>query len=229
MKPLLQVLGIITDLLILLLIVIACSAPQSPRPDTSSAAASPPPVISMTIAELKREYDANQVAADKKFKGKWMQISDTRIDNITPSAITFSADNDLFDFWSLRYKPERGDDSVLFVSRGETVTLLGLNGGMSLGSVDFNQCTFMRAEMLMPTPTLEPPTPRVAMPSAPTATPTATLTPTATPTSMPPAVSSLCLTLKQVFALYDKGEISLEEAKTLLKDPCPFTEPGGEK
>ena len=78
-------------MLVLIVAVGSCLASQSDShqpPSSSNLSPAPTPeLIGISIADLKREYDSNQLAADQKFEGKWLHVSGGKIINITPSSV----------------------------------------------------------------------------------------------------------------------------------------------
>lgn len=98
------------------------------RPQTTAA-----PVQSVTASELYADYDANEVAADQKWKGRTVAISGT-VENIGRDIVdepyvTLEGG----DFWSVQcfFADESG---LAALSSGETVVLIGVVDGMALGT-----------------------------------------------------------------------------------------------
>lgn len=103
----------------------------------------PTPILTVSITQLKQEYDANQIAADQQYKGQMMRVTGATIENISRdifgSPYVSLGVNGGFDFWSLicRFKDE---NAVVELARGQRVAIQGTNEGMSLGSVEFKDC-----------------------------------------------------------------------------------------
>lgn len=103
----------------------------------------PTPILTVSITQLKQEYDANQIAADQQYKGQMMRVTGATIENISRdifgSPYVSLGVNGGFDFWSLicRFKDE---NAVVELARGQRVGIQGTNEGMSLGSVEFKDC-----------------------------------------------------------------------------------------
>jgi hypothetical protein len=116
----------------------------SPSVVRTSPTSTPTP-LQMTIGDLQGEYDANQLAADAKFEGRWMQVTGGEILNINPSSVLihYSAGSQLFSVWALRCKFDEDDPTVLTLTRGQIVNVFGQNDGMSFGQVDLNHCSFI--------------------------------------------------------------------------------------
>jgi len=89
--------------------------------------------------ELADDFDANQVAAEEKWKGKLVEFS-AEISNITETGIAFqnvsSKDFSLTQI-SCRIK-DKGQ--LLPLKNGQSVTVRGVVGEQTIGVIDVNQC-----------------------------------------------------------------------------------------
>ena len=115
----------------------------APTP-TNTPLPTPTPLLTLAITQLKQEYDANKIAADQVYEGKFIRVTGGQIYNISRDIIgtpylSLKADNS-FDFWGLKCVVREEEELTKFVN-GQHVTVQGVNDGMSLGIVVFNPCT----------------------------------------------------------------------------------------
>ncbi|MFH1827568.1 MAG: hypothetical protein ABH812_04075 [bacterium] len=116
------------------------SSTQS-RNETTKEETKEPTKISAT--ELADEFDANQVAAEKKWNGKYVEFS-AEITNITDSGLSFSkvASKD-FSFAQISCRITN-KDQLLSLKNGETVTVRGTVGKQSVGVIDVSECEVVK-------------------------------------------------------------------------------------
>jgi hypothetical protein len=165
----------------------------TPRPiNTPRPTATPIPVVSLHIGDLKRKYDANQVAADTQYKGRLMEVEGGTIRNITPGVISIDAvgfEKEWIDLWSLACKFDEVNDSILSVTNGAVVTVLGMNNGMSWGIVDLTHCQVTARTPVETIPTPFPtPTPNIPATITALIQPTLKPDPTPMPSPTPPPI-----------------------------------------
>lgn len=107
------------------------------------AAATPIPAESITIKQLKAEYDANQIAADNRFEGRTLEVHGGVIDNISRDFLdnpyVTLGTGEILEFWSMSCS-FRDESQILELHRGQIVAIRGTNGGMSFGTVEFEDC-----------------------------------------------------------------------------------------
>ncbi|MBM3943751.1 MAG: hypothetical protein FJ316_12750 [SAR202 cluster bacterium] len=105
------------------------------------------PIISVSIQQLKTEYDANQIAADNKYKGQILQVTGSRVDNISRGfggkPYVSLGTGAPFEFWSATCH-FRDEGQVLELQRGQIVTIMARNTGMSVGTVGFEDCELVK-------------------------------------------------------------------------------------
>ena len=88
-------------------------------------------------------FDANQVAAESEWKGKYVQFS-SEITNITDSGLSFSkAATKEFSLAQISCKI-KDKQQLLSVKNGETVTVKGTVGGQTIGVIDFSDCEIVK-------------------------------------------------------------------------------------
>jgi hypothetical protein len=104
-------------------------------------------LLSVPVAELLADYKANEVAADAKYKGKWMTVVG-RVQRIGKAGLTDSI------YVTMRANGDSsgdltawfGDDSANKVAKlrtGSTITITGKCNGLSLGDVQLRECEFV--------------------------------------------------------------------------------------
>ena len=100
-------------------------------------------VIQVTPAQLADDFDANQVAAEDKWKGKLVQFSGT-ISNITDTGLAFSgisSNPGSFTQISCRITDKA---QLRTVANGQTVTVKGKVGAQSVGVIDVSDCSLVK-------------------------------------------------------------------------------------
>lgn len=103
--------------------------------------------IEISLDQLKAEYDANQLAADAKYKGKLLKFS-AIIRNISKDivgrpmvSLTTRKIRESFDIFSAVCYFKRGEESKLIGLKNEQiVTVIGRNDGMTVGVLSFKDC-----------------------------------------------------------------------------------------
>ena len=119
------------------------SASVSEDKSTRVPATATPPPIEVTVTTLVRDYEANEVAADQKYKGKWALITGkvrairetlgTKYVSLEPDFFTFSSVTCDFD--------DRNVSQLASLRKDQVVTLLGRIDGYGLAVVDVEDCT----------------------------------------------------------------------------------------
>ena len=144
MKKILKWLGI-GVFVIIAIAVIASMGKSGNKPTTSSSSSDQKQVEQVKVAEkvtatlLANDFDANQVAAENKWKGKLVEFS-AEITNITDSGLSFSkiGSKEI----SLTQISCRVVDKqqLLSLKNGQTVTVRGTVGSQTFGVIDVNDC-----------------------------------------------------------------------------------------
>ena len=109
---------------------------------TSVAGEEKPKVEAMKInaRELVDEFDANQVAAESKWKNKAVEFS-AEVSNITDSGLQFAKIGATKEFSLTSISCRISDkQQLLSLKNGQTVTVQGVVGGQSLGIIEVNDC-----------------------------------------------------------------------------------------
>lgn len=95
--------------------------------------------IKLNVREFSDDFDSNQVAAENKWNGKFIEFS-AKISNITDSGISFygvaSKDFSMTQI-SCRIKDK---EQLLSLKNGQTVTVRGIVGTQILGIIEINDC-----------------------------------------------------------------------------------------
>lgn len=110
------------------------------QPQTESTQVEP---MKVTVKEIADDFDSNQVAAEEKWNGKYVEFS-AEITNITDSGLSFS--NIASKQFSLAQISCRTTDKqqLISVKNGDTVTVRGTVGKQSLGVIDVSNCQIVK-------------------------------------------------------------------------------------
>ena len=120
------------------LFVIGTVAGKSNPPAERAPEAPPPPPIEITSEQLYKEYEANEVAADQKYKNRTLKVVGT-IRDIGKSIgdkpyVSLSTGR-----WSnqvmVSFPPKVLDDKLATYSKGTRIEVTGTCTGMTLGMV----------------------------------------------------------------------------------------------
>lgn len=110
---------------------------------TAAAAPSGPTGDPVTVEEILDAYDVNEVAAETKYKDRWLEISgriaDIGTDVLSTPYITMKRPNDLFGVQAM-FQRNKDEALVGGFSKGQPLTLLCKHSG-KLGSVILRQCS----------------------------------------------------------------------------------------
>lgn len=147
MKKVLKWLGI--GFVVLIVIGVVSSAGKS---GTSQKSGSNEPVQEkqqvqeptvIKVQELADDFDANQVAAKDKWKGKLVQFT-AELTNITDSGLSFT--NIASKQFSMTQISCRVTDKqqLLSLKNGQTVTVKGVVGGQTIGVIDLSDCSVVK-------------------------------------------------------------------------------------
>lgn len=137
-----------------LVIIIAGSTGEPPtqqtemtsQPQAAQEQSAPP--IEITIEELIAEYDANKLAAEKKYKDKNLKISGGVIQNISKDIfgkpfISLEPRKEFYIGATVRCEfREEDSDKLLELQNGQRLTVTGYNGGMTIGIIGLENCDF---------------------------------------------------------------------------------------
>lgn len=126
--------------IILLLIILGSKGGNKNQQTSPSASPTPvPAAMKITAKELADDFDANQVAAEEKWKDKLVEFS-AEISNITDTGISFyNVATKEFSMTqiSCRIKDKQ---QLLPLKNGQTITVRGTVGDQTIGVIDINQC-----------------------------------------------------------------------------------------
>jgi hypothetical protein len=111
------------------------SAPPSPQQTT-------PTVIQ--VKQMGDDFEANQVAAEKKWGGKYVQFT-AEVSNINSAGITFGDVTSKFSFTQVSCDLE-DENAVLSLAKGKPATVRGIvDDDQLLGVIGLNQCQVVGA------------------------------------------------------------------------------------
>jgi hypothetical protein len=111
------------------------SAPTAPQQTT-------PTVIQ--VKQMGDDFEANQVAAEKKWGGKYIQFT-AEVSNINSSGITFGDVTSKFSFTQVSCDLE-DENAVLSLAKGKPATVRGIvDDDQLLGVISLNQCQVVGA------------------------------------------------------------------------------------
>jgi hypothetical protein len=111
------------------------SAPTASQPNT-------PTVIQ--VKQMGDDFEANQVAAEKKWGGKYVQFT-AEVSNINSSGITFGDVTSKFSFTQVSCDLE-DENAVLSLAKGKPATVRGIvDDDQLLGVISLNQCQVVGA------------------------------------------------------------------------------------
>ena len=111
---------------------------------TSSSSPTPAPVAEkIKVDQLVDDFDANQVAAEATWKGKFVEFS-AKVTNITDSGISFgnvgSKDFSLAQI-SCRIKDKQ---QLLTIKNDQTITVRGIVGKQTIGVIEVSNCEVVK-------------------------------------------------------------------------------------
>ncbi|MDR1084939.1 MAG: zinc-ribbon domain-containing protein [Deltaproteobacteria bacterium] len=147
-----KVIGIVFAFIVALCIIIAIygssgSGPPS-RPSSSSSAAPAPqiPAMEVSAAQFFDDYQANEVSADNKYKGKTLKITGTVSDiskDIMDNAVVHLQTSNPFMDILCTFKGST-DPGLANVKKGQQVVLIGKGDMMIMGSPRLENCQFAK-------------------------------------------------------------------------------------
>lgn len=147
MKKILKWLGI--GLIVIIVIGVVSSAGKSGSSQNSESTGTTqekqqvqePTLIK--AQELADDFDANQVAAESKWKGKLVQFS-AEITNITDTGLSFSnVASKEFSMAQISCKIT-DKQQLLSLKNGQTVTVKGIVGNQTIGVIDVSDCSVVQ-------------------------------------------------------------------------------------
>jgi hypothetical protein len=95
--------------------------------------------IAVDEEAFAKEFDSNQVAAERKYKGRRVKVTAT-VRNITDGTLSFSTlRTDILSMTQIACRL-KDPDAVLKVTNGQRVTVVGTVGSQTLGVVEFKDC-----------------------------------------------------------------------------------------
>jgi hypothetical protein len=107
-------------------------------PAASKAPAAPKPIV-VKAAAFADEFDANQVAAEAKYKDKIVRTT-AKISNINDGRVALDPGQAELSLTQLSCT-DVPDDALLKLKKGATVTITGKVTGQTIGVITFEDCT----------------------------------------------------------------------------------------
>jgi hypothetical protein len=97
----------------------------------------------VTAAQIADDFDGNQVAAESKWNGKYVQFTAV-VSNITDSGLSFSnIGSKQFSFAQISCKVS-DKQSLISLKNGESVTVKGTIGKQTIGVIDMTDCEVVK-------------------------------------------------------------------------------------
>lgn len=95
--------------------------------------------IKVNVSEFSDEFDTNQVAAENKWKGKFIEFS-AKISNITDSGPSFyNVASEDFSFTQISCRI-KNKEQLLSLKNEQTITIRGTVGTQTMGIIGINDC-----------------------------------------------------------------------------------------
>jgi len=145
MKKLLKWVGI--GILAIIIIGAISSADKSGSSTKSNETAQEAKVVQeptiVKAQELADDFDANQVSAESKWKGKLVQFS-AEVTNITDSGLSFSkVASKQFSMAQISCRIT-DKNQLMSLKNGQVVTVKGVVGGQTMGVIDVSDCSVVK-------------------------------------------------------------------------------------
>jgi hypothetical protein len=128
----------------------AGAGPSSGTQQRQAPASAAPAAIQQTtptviqVQQMGDDFEANQVAAEKKWGGKYIQFT-ASVSNINSSGITFGDVTSKFSFTQVSCDLE-DENAVLNLAKGKPATVRGIvDADQLLGVISINQCEVVGA------------------------------------------------------------------------------------
>ena len=139
-----KILTVILGLIVIGFIGGAGSSTQTPSTSTSnSKLAKPVDPIVVDTKSFGDEFDANQVAAEKKYKNKLVQFSSV-ISNITDTGLSFHGVSSK-EFSLTQISCTISDkNALLSLKNGQMITVKGTVTGQSFGVIQLEDCSLVQ-------------------------------------------------------------------------------------
>src|ERR1035437_2606407 len=137
---------IITGVIVVIVVLVVIGATGGSKTNTSTPNTNqtqgPTKIVEATkisVTELADDFDSNQVAAEKKWGGKFVEFS-AEITNITDSGLSFSkVASKEFSMTQISCGI-KDKNQLLTLKNGETATVRGIVGKQTIGVIDLSNC-----------------------------------------------------------------------------------------
>jgi hypothetical protein len=116
---------------------------NQPTTQTTNTETKPAEPMKTTAREIADAFDANQVAAEKEWSGKYVEFSSI-VTNITDSGLSFT--NVASKEFSMAQISCRVKDKnrLLSLKNGQNVTVRGVVGSQTIGVIDVDDCEVVK-------------------------------------------------------------------------------------
>ncbi len=112
---------------------------QSSNNSANAEPTAAPVAMQITASEIADDFDANQVAAEAKWKNQLVEFS-AEVSNITDSGVSFyNVATKEFSLTQISCRVQ-DKDQLLSIQNGQTITVRATVEGMSFGVIDMKQC-----------------------------------------------------------------------------------------
>lgn len=146
MKKVFKIVGIIIVVIIVLGVISSMGKSGNQQANSSNSGQAGGPqeapkqeAMKITGQELADDFDANQVAAENKWKGKLVEFK-AEIGNITDSGLSFTKlGSKQFSLTQVSCRIQ-DKNQLLSLKNGQYVTVQGVIGGQTIGVIDMSQC-----------------------------------------------------------------------------------------
>lgn len=102
-----------------------------------------PEAMKVSATEIADDFDGNQVAAEKKWNGKFVEFT-AEISNITDSGLSFGKiASKEFSFTQISCKV-KDKNQLLSLKNGEMATVRGVVGKQTIGVIDLTDCEVVK-------------------------------------------------------------------------------------
>jgi hypothetical protein len=129
------------------LFIVLCANASSGQKPKLKPKPPPKPDVTVTVEELQKDYTDNEIAADRKYRLKILEVTGKikeigRVPRSTSTYLAFETEGDIV---VLAHFLKENEDLVLKVKRGDTVTVMGHGAGMTReNKIYISQCSALK-------------------------------------------------------------------------------------
>jgi len=137
---------VLTVIGVLIVLAIISSGSNGNKTASKNSGGTPTPSATPMAVDAKAfadEFNANQVAAEAKYKDKVVQLTAT-ISNITDSGLSFqNVSSKEFDLTQISCNTSNKDE-LISVKNGQSVTVKGKVSGQTVGVINLSDCSIVK-------------------------------------------------------------------------------------